>query len=81
MGNFEKVPDSIEDKNKVVAIKSIVALTTIKKGDVFSTDNITVKRPGNGISPMDWYDILGKEAQENFEEDEVIRDSRFNNQL
>ncbi|MCC9929464.1 N-acetylneuraminate synthase, partial [Streptococcus agalactiae] len=46
-----------------------------------SIENITVKRPGNGISPMNWYDILGQEAQDDFEEDEVIRDSRFENQL
>ncbi|HGD3907178.1 TPA: N-acetylneuraminate synthase family protein [Streptococcus agalactiae] len=81
LGRFEKIPDPVEEKNKIVARKSVVALKPIKKGDIYSIENITVKRPGNGISPMNWYDILGQEAQDDFEEDEVIRDSRFENQL
>ncbi|KHD44211.1 N-acetylneuraminate synthase [Streptococcus hongkongensis] len=81
LGRFEKIPDPVEEKNKIVARKSVVALGAIKKGEIFTEKNITVKRPGNGISPMFWYDILGKEAQVSFEEDEIICDSRFENQL
>lgn len=81
LGHFEKVPEPVEEKNKIVARKSIIALKPIKKGDVFTEENITVKRPGNGISPMSWYDILGKEAQADFEEDQLIVDSRFKPQL
>lgn len=81
MGKFEKIPDPVEEKNKIVARKSIVALTNIKKGDVFTTENITVKRPGNGISPMFWYDVLGKEAEEDFEVDQLVKDSRFEFQI
>lgn len=77
MGRFEKEPDPVEEKNKIVARKSIVANKTIRKGDVFTVENVTVKRPGNGISPMDWYRLLGKEAQQDFEEDELIVDDRF----
>lgn len=81
LGRFEKIPEAVEEKNKIVARKSIVALKPIKKGDIYSEDNITVKRPGNGISPMSWYDVLGKEAQADFEEDQVITDSRFKPQI
>lgn len=81
LGRFEKIPEAVEEKNKIVARKSIVALKPIKKGDIYSEANITVKRPGNGISPMSWYDVLGKEAQADFEEDQVITDSRFKPQI
>lgn len=81
LGQFEKRPEPIEEKNKIVARKSVVALRTIKKGERFTEENITVKRPGNGISPMEWYAVLGKEAQADFEEDQVIVDSRFEPQI
>ena len=54
---------------------------TIKKGEIYTEENITVKRPGNGISPMFWYKVLGKEAQDDFEEDQVVIDSRFDAQI
>ncbi|HFU3723410.1 TPA: N-acetylneuraminate synthase [Streptococcus suis] len=81
LGKFEKVPEDVEVRNKIVARKSIVAKTSIKKGDAFTEDNITVKRPGNGISPMEWYRVLGKVSEQNFEEDQVIVDSRFESQI
>ena len=71
-GNGEKIVTESEKKNRIVARKSIVALKPIKKGEVFSEENVTCKRPGNGISPMNWYDILGKVAERDFEEDELI---------
>lgn len=80
LGQKEKIVTNSERKNKIVARKSIVAKTFIKKGDIFSEKNIITKRPGNGISPMNWYDILGKVAEKDFEEDELIVDSRFKNQ-
>ena len=52
--------------------KSIVALKPIFKGDLFSEENIIAKRPGNGISPMMWDDIIGRIAKRNFKEDELI---------
>ena len=69
-----------EIKNKIVARKSIIAKKAIKKGEVFTEENITTKRPGNGISPMNWYDILGKVSEYDFEEDMLIKHSGFKNQ-
>jgi sialic acid synthase SpsE len=56
----------------IVARKSIVARVDIKKGERFSADNLAVKRPGTGISPMHWDCVLGKIAKKNFCEDEVV---------
>lgn len=81
LGSSEKIVTISEEKNKIVARKSIIANKPIKKGEIFSIENLTTKRPGNGISPMFWYDILGKEAQFDFEEDELIRDDRFESQI
>ncbi|HDL1989625.1 TPA: N-acetylneuraminate synthase, partial [Mannheimia haemolytica] len=74
LGSSEKLVTNSEAKNKIVARKSIIAARPIKKGEIFTTENITTKRPGNGISPMFWYDVLGKEAQQDFEEDQLIQD-------
>ena len=72
MGDGVKKPSPSESKNIPIARKSIVAKTIIKKGDIFTDDNITVKRPGTGISPMLWNDVLGQKANANFNEDEII---------
>ncbi|MCX2960704.1 N-acetylneuraminate synthase [Rodentibacter caecimuris] len=80
LGSSEKIVTMSEAKNKIVARKSIIAACSIKKGEIYTTENLTTKRPGNGISPMFWYDILGKEAEMDFEEDQLIQDSRFKNQ-
>lgn len=72
MGDGIKKPSKSEGKNINIARKSIVATKTIKKGDIFTKDNITVKRPGTGISPMKWYEIIGNVATKDFNEDELI---------
>ena len=61
-----------EKKNKIIARKSIVAKRKILKGEIYTVDNITCKRPGNGISPMHWYEVLGSMAERNYNEDELI---------
>lgn len=81
LGSSKKRVTESEAKNKIVARKSIIAARPIKKGEIFTVENITTKRPGNGISPMFWYEVLGKEAQRDFEEDQLIVDSRFANQM
>ncbi|TNH06294.1 N-acetylneuraminate synthase [Testudinibacter sp. TR-2022] len=80
LGSQEKLVTDSERKNKIVARKSIVADKAIKKGEIFTEQNLTTKRPGNGISPLHWYSLLGKEAQSDFQEDELITDTRFDNQ-
>lgn len=72
IGVGEKEPTESEINNRQVARKSIVAKRAIQCGELFTTDNLTTKRPGNGISPMKWYDILGQRANRNYEEDELI---------
>ena len=72
LGNGVKVPSLSEAPNIAVARKSIVALKKIKQGERFTEENLTTKRPGKGISPMCWQEILGKEAARDFEEDEMI---------
>lgn len=67
----KRVTDS-ERRNIVIARKSIVARCPIKKGEIFTEYNITCKRPGNGISPMEWYNVLGTPAIRDFKEDELI---------
>jgi N,N'-diacetyllegionaminate synthase len=72
LGNGIKKPSKSELKNKDIVRKSIVAKRKIKKGEIFTENNITVKRPGNGISPMRWYEVLGKVALKDYKEDELI---------
>ena len=72
IGNGLKEPSSSEMANKGVARKSIVASRSIKQGEVFSEENLTTKRPGTGISPMKWYEVIGKVAPRDFFEDEII---------
>ena len=72
MGDGIKTPSPSEQKNIVIARKSIVARRRIKQGEVLSEDNMTTKRPGDGISPMKWFDIIGTKAVRDFMEDEQI---------
>ena len=72
LGTEKKVVNNCEMKNRLVARKSIVAKKPIRKGEIFSEDNLTTKRPGTGISPMKWFDVLGTPAIRDFEQDELI---------
>ena len=71
-GNGVKEPQESEKKNIAIARKSIVAKCDIKKGEIFSGQNLTCKRPGNGISPMMWDKIIGSVADRDYQEDEMI---------
>lgn len=72
-GTGIKGPSESEIKNISIARKSIVAKTSIKKGDRFTEFNITTKRPGIGVSPMKWDEVIGKVACQDFHEDELIK--------
>lgn len=72
LGEGHKTISESERKNIAVARKSIVAAKDIKAGEIFTENNLAVKRPGNGISPMDWENVIGKTAKKDFAEDELI---------
>lgn len=72
LGSGEKVVAEAERGNIEVARKSIVAFRDIKAGEILTEGNITVKRPGNGVSPMLWDSVLGTKAVRNFTKDELI---------
>jgi len=72
LGDGIKRPSKSELKNKPIVRKSIVAAKNIKKDELLDEKNITVKRPGNGISPMRWDEIIGRKASRDFKADELI---------
>lgn len=72
IGDGKKHVTESERKNIVIARKSIIAARDIKKGEILTEVNLTVKRPGNGINPMHWNEVLGKIAIRDFVEDELI---------
>ncbi len=72
LGDGKKHVTESEAKNKPIARKSIVARRAIRAGEAFTEENLTVKRPGDGISPMRWHEVLGQTAKRDFEEDETI---------
>ncbi len=71
-GSSTKTPTKMELCNRNAARKSIVASCDIKRGTILTEENITVKRPGSGISPMQWDEILGTKAIKDFRKDEMI---------
>ncbi|PLW82089.1 N-acetylneuraminate synthase [Kineobactrum sediminis] len=72
MGDGIKRPGSSELKNKPIARKSLVAAQPIRRGELFSAENLVAKRPGTGVSPMRWDEVLGRKAPRGFDEDELI---------
>lgn len=72
LGNGIKQVSQSEKDNLLIVRKSIVAARPIRKGEVFTEENITVKRPGTGVDPMRWNEVLGMVASQNYEADEMI---------
>jgi N,N'-diacetyllegionaminate synthase len=72
LGDGVKRPSPSELKNKPIARKSLVAIRTIRAGESFSEDNIGTKRPGTGITPMRWDEVIGRRAPRDFSVDELI---------
>lgn len=73
LGSGHKQVSESERRNIAVARKSIVAARDIKKGEILTEENLAVKRPGTGISPMRWNDVLGTIAIRDFKEEELIQ--------
>ena len=73
LGDGIKGPRPSELKNKPIARKSLVAAMAIKSGEVMSEENITIKRPGSGLSPYDYWDMLGRTSEHDYEKDELIK--------
>ena len=72
LGDGTKTATSSEKKNIPAVRKSIVASRPILKGELLTEENLTVKRPGTGVSPMRWYEVLGTRAFRNYRKDELI---------
>ncbi|MEI7681442.1 MAG: N-acetylneuraminate synthase [Betaproteobacteria bacterium] len=72
LGNSKKEPGISEQRNIPIARKSLAAARPISRGEIFSAANLTAKRPGNGISPMRWDEVIGQAAQRDFAADELI---------
>jgi N-acetylneuraminate synthase len=80
LGDGTKKPAPSELKNIPIARKSLVAKALIKAGDSFSKEVVGVKRPGTGISPMDYWEIMGKVSSRNYEQDELIDQIELKNE-
>jgi N,N'-diacetyllegionaminate synthase len=72
LGDGIKRPSASELKNRPIARKSIVAACAIASGELFSEGNLTVKRPGTGLSPMRWHEVLGRRASRDYQADQPI---------
>ena len=72
LGASEKIVSTSEMKNKSIARKSIVAARHIDIGEVLTEANLTIKRPGNGVSPMRWKEVIGTKASRTYEADDKI---------
>ena len=74
LGDGNKSPTYSERKNMAVARKSLVAASSIRSGEHFSPENLTVKRPGTGISPIHYWDLLGRAALHDYDAEELLRE-------
>jgi N,N'-diacetyllegionaminate synthase len=73
LGRSSKLPTDSEIKNRQVARKSIIATCDIQKGDLYSVHNISTARPGHGISPMKWHQVLGQSANKDYKPGDLIQ--------
>lgn len=74
LGDGHKEPSAVELKNRIPARKSLVANTAIKKGEPFTVENLTIKRPGSGIAPSKYWAYIGQKAEKAYEQDEPINE-------
>ena len=72
MGDGIKSPSQSETKNIEIVRKSIVACSEIRKGETFTENNLTIKRPGSGLSPMKWDEVIGSKSDKQYKKDDLI---------
>ena len=72
LGQSKKSPTPSEIENRDIVRKSLVAIKDIQPGEIFSENNIDVKRPGTGISPLKYWDWIGKKAEKDFNAEELL---------
>ncbi len=72
LGSGIKEPSTSELQNKLIVRKSIVTSREIKKGEIFTENNLTIKRPGTGINPMKWDEVMGSISEKDYNEDDLI---------
>lgn len=72
LGNGHKVPALSEMKNRNIARKSLFAAMPVSKGEIFSASNLTMKRPGKGVSPMKYWELIGEKSKKDYDVDEII---------
>ena len=72
LGDGHKVPAASEMKNRNIARKSLFAAIPISKGEIFSASNLTMKRPGNGVTPMKYWELIGEKSKKDYDADEII---------
>jgi len=77
MGNGLKKPQASEEKTKLAARKSVVAIKAIKAGDLFSLENTALKRPGSGLEAQHYYDLVGKKSNANYDENTLIEEAEL----
>ncbi len=73
LGSGRKMPDPVELKNRPIARKSLVAAREIQAGEIFTRENLTLKRPATGVSPLFYWEYLGKTAQQDYAVDDLIQ--------
>jgi len=73
LGDGEKAPTTLELEMRLIARKSLIASKVIEKGELFTKDNLTVKRPGSGISPMRIDEIIGTKSKYSFQANDLIK--------
>jgi len=74
LGDGRKIPSPAELKNRDIARKSLVAAKPIHKGELFTEENVAMKRPGSGLSPMSYWSLLNRNASKQYEQDELIHE-------
>ncbi|MHA1344308.1 MAG: N-acetylneuraminate synthase family protein, partial [Promethearchaeota archaeon] len=73
LGSYDKFPSDTEKETSKIARRSVVSLRNLKKGDIIREENITTKRPGTGIPPNQFYNIIGKKVSRDISENSIIK--------